>query len=103
MTYLIYACDMVYDCFEGSWETGCSYNITDTVTLQTTAMRLRDNLPCTLDFNCILYPKVFLQAFPLPVHSVCDGIYITRNGLTKKNVHHKQTYYQLSYVISYHI
>ena len=95
---LIYACDMVYDCFDGSDETGCSYNITDTVTLQTTAMRLRDNLPCTLDYNCLLYTKVI--AFPLPVHSVCDGIYSTK-WFDEKNLcnRNKRIIIQLSYMI----
>ena len=93
----IYACDMEYDCFDGSDETGCSYNLTDTVTLQTTAMRLRDNLPCTLDYNCVLYSKV--KAFPLPVHSVCDGIYSTK-WFNEKNmcITNKLIIIELSYM-----
>ena len=76
---LIYACDMSTDCFDGSDETGCSYynhdNATDGIRLQTTSTISRDYIPCTLNYDCMLYTES--ESFPLLVHSVCDGIYTT--------------------------
>ena len=61
-------------------------------------MRLRDNLPCTLDYSCVLYTKA--KAFPLPVHSVCDGIYTTE-WFNEQNmcITNKRVIIQLSYII----
>ena len=94
---LIYTCDMSYDCFDGSDETGCSHNVTDTVT-QTTSKRLFDYIPCSLDYDCLLYNKS--TSFLLPIHSLCDGIYNTK-WLHENNVCNinKLIIIRLSYMI----
>ena len=94
---LIYTCDMPYDCFDGSDETGCSYNVTDTVT-QTTSMLLSDYITSSLDYDCLLYTKI--TSFLMPIHSLCDGIYNTK-WLHENNVCNinKLIIIQLSYMI----
>ena len=98
---LIYTCDMSYDCFDGSDETGCSYNLTDTVT-QTTSMRLSDYIPCSLDYDCLLYTKS--KSILLPIHSPGDGIYNTKWLQENNNCNiNKLIIIQLSYMIGINI
>ena len=94
---LIYTCDVSYDCFDGSDETGCSYNATKTST-QNMSMRLSDYIPCSLDYDCLLYKKS--TPFLLPLHSLCDGIYNTK-WLNENNACsiNKLIIIQLSYMI----
>ena len=95
---LIYVCDMSLDCFDASDETGCSNNATDVAAFPFTSTTLRASLPCTLDYDCLLYNRA--QSFALPLHSLCDGIYSTswlnERYLCKKN---KLNHIHLAYMI----